>query len=214
MRPDRERGQDPVPARRVRFVGEITGIGTTSGHRFVIGDWPESPFGPVADVMVESPDGVRTLLAPSDELAGFVASTYAFDEVRVGPVEIRRTAAGRVLRAGPLAAELGIGRRDVLGWLLRAVPRRIGASPAWTALTDPVARVGVRGVRTRGSAGAGRREFYGAHDRHRVVAVEARWDGRDLGVLAPVDPPVRFGFGSVPSRPSVVAITTTIELPA
>jgi hypothetical protein len=200
--------------RRVRFVGEITGVGTSSGHRFVIGDWPESPFGPVADVMVESPAGVRTLLAPSDEVADFVAATYAFDEVRVVPVRVGRTGAARVLRAGPLEAELSVGRRDALGWLLRAVPRRVGASPAWTALTDAVARVAMRGVRTRGSAGGGRREYYGAHDRHRLEAISARWNGHELGDLTAVDPPVRFGFGSVPSRPSVVAITTTIDLPA
>ena len=44
-----------------RFVGEIAGAGTTSGTRLVIGHWPTSPFGPIADAMVEDADGHRVL---------------------------------------------------------------------------------------------------------------------------------------------------------
>jgi hypothetical protein len=197
----------------VRFVGDIAGIGTGNGHRIVVGTWPVSPFGPVADVMVEAPDGTRTLLAPREDLAAFVSATYTFDEVRV--VEVRTAASGRerTIVAGPLRVTLRTGRRDLVGWALALLPRRLSAAPAWTLITDPVARVLLRGVRTRGSAGGARREWYGAHDRHRVVAATASWEGEDLGDLAPVRPAVRFGFGSVPARPSLVAITTTIELP-
>jgi hypothetical protein len=41
--------------------------------------------------------------------------------------------------------------------------------------------------------------------------VEASWAGTDLGDLADVDPPVRFGFSSTPRRPSIVAVTTTVQ---
>ena len=42
----------------------------------------------------------------------------------------------------------------------------------------------------------------------------AAFEGRDLGALAPVEPPVRFGFGSVPRRPAVTRVRTTVELGA
>lgn len=79
----------PAPV-RWRFNGEIAAFGTASGHRVVVGRWPVSPFGPISDVMVEAPDGTRLLIAPSDEIARFVASTYRFDSVEIKPVEVKR----------------------------------------------------------------------------------------------------------------------------
>ena len=52
--------------------------------------------------------------------------------------------------------------------------------------------------------------FDGAHDVHDLTSLVASWTGTDLGDLRPVTPPVRFGFGSTPARPSVTAVTTTI----
>jgi hypothetical protein len=196
---------------RVRFEGEICGFGTTSGHRIVIGRWPSSPLGPIADAMVESPDGHRTLVAPSAAAAEYIAGTYGFDEIAVGPVGAQRSPQGLVVRGPGLEATVTVGRRPALGWLLRAVPRSVAAAPWFAALIDPVARRVLPGVRTRGSAGGDRREWYGAHDLRAVTAVRAAWNGRALGALAPVDPPVRFGFGSTPRRPAIVAVTTTIE---
>ena len=60
------------------FDGWIAGLGTASGHRFVVGSWLVSPFGPATDVMHEDPAGRRVLLAPTAELADFVAGTYRF----------------------------------------------------------------------------------------------------------------------------------------
>ncbi|MCZ0206010.1 hypothetical protein OZK63_11360, partial [Streptomyces sp. UMAF16] len=99
------------------------------------------------------------------------------------------------------------GRRDLVQHLHA---RR----PAWSALTDGPARLLLPGVRTRGSAGAGRREWYGARDLRAVRALTASFDGTGLGTLAPVDPPVRFGFGSVPRRPSLTRVITTVRLGA
>ena len=193
-----------------RYRGEIAGFGTTSGHRIVIGRWEESPFGSFADVMVESPSGHRTLLAPSAEVAEFVATTYRFDETSVVPVIADRSLDGLDVAAGELRVRLGVGPRTWLGRLLRLVPRGVAESRAWCTVLDPAERVILRGVRTRGSAGNGRTEFYGATDQRSVASVEASWAGEDLGPLADVWPPVRFGFSSTPRRPSVVATTTTI----
>jgi hypothetical protein len=47
---------------RSRFRGEIVGVGSDSGVRFVVGRWRSSPL---ADAMVETADGHRILLAPA-----------------------------------------------------------------------------------------------------------------------------------------------------
>ena len=65
----------PMGSRWV-FDGHIAGIGTASGLRAVVGIWQESPFWPFADVMVQQPSGHRQLLAPSREVAEFIAATY------------------------------------------------------------------------------------------------------------------------------------------
>lgn len=198
---------------RHRFAGHIAGVGSTSGVRVVVGHWPQSPLGPFTDVMVAEADGTRVLLAPDAEVADFVARTYRFDRVVVGPVWAEVTE-GRWQVEGPeLSLTLHLGRRTPLGRLLRLVPSRLATAPWWSGLTDPVARVALRGVRTRGSAGCGRREFYGATDLHAVVGLRGRWRGGDLGALAPVAPEPRFGFGSTPEQPSVTAVTTTVEVP-
>ena len=191
----------------MRFRGHIAGVGTTSGVRVVVGRWADSPFGAFADAMVETAAGRRVLLAPTREVADFVAATYAFDEVRVEPIVVD----GWVLGSPSLSLEIVAGRRTGVGRLLRLVPRLVAESPRWCAVTDPVARVVLRGVRTRGSAGNGRREWYGATDVHAVASVSGTFDGADLGALAPVDPPPRFGFSSTPRRPSVTAVVTTIR---
>ena len=180
--------------------------------RVVVGRWERSPLGAFADAMVATPEGRRILLAPSQEVADFVASTYSFDEVRIEPVEVSGDAAWQV-RSVSLTLALVVGRRTWLGRLLRPVPRRLATSPAWCTVTDPVARLVLRGVRTRGSAGNGRREFYAATDHRAVTAVTGTFDDAPLGSLAPVRPEPRFGFSSTPSRPSVTTLVTTVELP-
>ncbi|ANY08694.1 hypothetical protein [Pseudonocardia sp. HH130630-07] len=194
-----------------RFDGWISGLGTRAGRRVVVGHWPRSPLGPFTDVMTEDADGHRTLLAPSGEVAAFVAATYTFDEVRVVPVTHTARGDRRQVVAGPLEIAWRVGGRTVLGALLRLVPAPLAVNRYWLRGIDPLARRVQPGVRTVGSAGGGRREYYGARDLHRVTAAVARWDGADLGGLAPVAPPVRFGFGSAPGTPSHVRITTLVE---
>ncbi|MFG1638010.1 hypothetical protein [Pseudonocardia alni] len=194
-----------------RFDGWISGLGTTSGRRIVVGHWPDTSLGPFTDVMTESADGHRTLLAPSERVAEFVAATYTFDEVRIVPVTHTAHDDRRRVVAGPLQVGWRVGGRPPLGRLLRAVPGALAVHPWWLRAIDPIARRVMPGVRTVGTAGNGRREYYGARDLHRVLAASARWDDGDCGGLAPVVPPVRFGFGSAPATPSHVRITTLVE---
>src|SRR6185312_6387134 len=106
---------------------------------------------------------------------------------------------------------LVVGRRTAVGWLLRAVPPPLARSLAWVDLVDRIAGRLLPGVRTSGSARPGRAEWYAATDLHRIVAATATLAGEDLGRIADVDPPVRFGFGSVPRRPSVARVRTTVR---
>ncbi|MCG7202726.1 hypothetical protein [Streptomyces arenae] len=201
-----------VRRRRVRFEGWIAGVGTSSGTRVVLGHWQQSPLGAFNDVMLERADGERLLLAPTRETAEFIGATYVFDTVRVVPVRVDVSARAWTVTAGSLELCFVTGRRGPLGLLLRAVPRALARRPAWSALTDWPARILLRGVRTRGSARTGRREWYAARDLRPIRLVSASFEGVDLGVTAPVEPPVRFGFGSVPRKPALTQVTTTVAL--
>ncbi|MWV57696.1 hypothetical protein [Rathayibacter sp. VKM Ac-2754] len=200
-------------SRRLRFSGRIAGFGTASGTRVVLGLWESTPYGAFADAMIERGDGHRMLIAPSDDVAEFIASTYSFDDVRVAPVSWRRVDGGLSVSAGPLHAALRLGGLTPLGRLLRIVPGAIAEHPAWLTAISPAASLLVRGVSTAGSAGNGRREYYGVRTIRRVLGVDASLDGVALGSLRPLSPPVRFGFSSAPAAPAIVDVTTTIALP-
>ena len=195
---------------RQGFRGHIAGVGSTSGTRVVVGRWQQTPMGAFADAMVETAAGRRVLLAPRQDVADFIEATYSFDEVRLEPFEATVDGDRWTVRSPSLSLDLVVGDRSPLGRLLRTVPRPVAESPAWCALTDPVARVLLRGVRTRGTAGGGRREWYAATDAHRIVSLSGAFDGDPLGGLADVDPPCRFGFSSTPKRPTVTAVLTTV----
>jgi hypothetical protein len=194
----------------LKFDGAIAGMGTTSGTRLIVGMWPLSPYGSVTDVMIERPDGHRILLAPTRELADFIATLYQFDEVRVTPVLRVRDGKKWMVSSDELALTFDVGDRPPLGWVLLAVPRRLARARWWASVQDPVAKLVMDGVRTRGKAGGGAKEWYGAMDLHRIGSVSARLDGVDLGELQPVSPPVRFGFGSTPEKPSLVRVLSQI----
>ena len=196
---------------RERFTGRIAGVGSTSGVRIVVGGWDDSPWGSFADVMVEDAAGHRVLLAPDERVRDFVSATYSFDEHVIEPVSVDDTVDGWQVSTPSLSLRLVVGGRTPLGAALALVPARVATAPAWCAVADPIARVAIRGVRTRGTAGGDRREWYGATSMVAVTAIEGEWRGAGLGLLAPVDPPCRFGFSSTPKKPSVTSVVTTIE---
>ena len=201
-----------VGSRRVRFDGEIFGVGTSSGVRVVLGAWAASPFGQVVDVMVEDAAGHRTLIAPSRDIADFISATYTFDEVRVEATVVHATAGRVLLRSPSLDLDIGIGERTAIGSILRLVPGPLRRARWWCRALAVPARLLRPGLRTVGTAGAGRREYYCAADEHRITSARGTWNGVDLGTLRPVEPPVRFGFTSTPATPSRVRITTLIDL--
>lgn len=196
------------------FGGHILGVGTQEGTRLVVGTWRDSPLGAFSDVMVERPDGHRLLLADRQDVADFVTATYTFDEVRLVPgvqvVLTDRRGGALTVAAGPLALAARLGRRRPLGWALRTLPTALASRPVFTAVSDPLARLVMPGVRTRGVARAGRREHYGATDLRAVTGIAVSWEGVDLGEVRDVDPPTRFGFSSTPRRPALTTVVTTV----
>lgn len=182
----------------------------------MVGLWRTSPFGPFADVMVEGAPGAGRLLIAPPDVAEFVATTYHFEQVVTAPVRAHGCRGGRGVStrlrvvAGPLRLDAEIGRRTPLGWALRTLPRGVATAPTWARLIAPVSSVVMPGVRTWGSAGSCRWEAYGAWDHHAVLRIRGSWHGTDIGDLAPLDPPVRFGFGSAPRTPSLTSLTTTV----
>ena len=129
--------------------------------------------------MVEEPAGHRVLLAPDRRVAELLQQTYVFDEVVTGSVHV--VALGRAVRVHGRDLDVGftIGRRTPLGGLLGLVPRRLATSPRWLRMIDPAARMILPGVRTKGTAGGGRTEFYGAYGLHGIDCVFGTWRGTD-----------------------------------
>lgn len=198
---------------RLVFCGHIAGFGTTAGVRLVVGRWAESPFGGFADVMVQTADDERVLLAPNEQVADFVSSTYHFDRIELGPVHTELSAQSLSVAAPGLDVTATIGGPTGIDRLLRLVPGRLATAPWWLAAIDPVAARIVPGVHTAGSAGNGRREYYGVQRSRRIIGASGTFVGHDLGTVAPLLPPVGFGFSSAPPDPQMVTVTTTIDLP-
>ncbi|EFG65518.1 hypothetical protein [Streptomyces sp. SPB074] len=132
--------------------------------------------------------------------------------MRVVPVEVVRDGPAWGVAAGPLRLRLRAGHRTPLGALLRSVPAPLATRPGWARLTDLPARL-LPGVRTYGTAGDGRREWYAARDMWGLAAAGAGWDGADLGAPGPLAPPPRFGFAQTPRRPCLVRVVSTVEVP-
>ncbi|AXT84145.1 hypothetical protein C6I20_02335 [Aeromicrobium sp. A1-2] len=192
------------------FTGHIAGLGTSSGVRIVAGVWAESPFGSFADVMVEDTAGHRTLLAPPQDVADFVASTYEFDEVRIEPVSVEVGDEWSV-HTRSLQLRFTPGRRLWVSPFLGLVPSPMRRSATWARACNPIAGRLMPGVQTYGSAGGGRTEWYAARDVHRLIDARATWEGEELGALPPVTPAVRFGFASAPAEPTLTALTSYVR---
>ena len=102
--------------------------------------------------MVEQADGHRLLIAPTDEIA----------DVRVGGLRVRRDASSPRSTTERTAGALrftrrsaGRRRRRSAGATRSAGPcgacrRRSPRAPRWATVVDPIARLTMRGVRTRG----------------------------------------------------------------
>lgn len=196
---------------RLLFTGHIAGTGSASGLRIVIGVWNQSPFGAFTDVMLQTAGDERVLLAPDNDVAEFVSSTYRFDRVEVGEVSADLETDALTVTTDGFHARIAIGGPARVDRLLRLVPGRLATAPRWLRVIDPVAARVVPGVRTHGTTGNGRVEYYGVRRSRSITAIDGHFRGVPLGAMAPLRPPVSFGFSSAPSSPQIVSVTTTID---
>ena len=172
----------------------------------MVGTWPTSPIGRLDDLMWARPDGRRLLLASTAEATDYIAGVYGFDEVVVGPLRVDLHERFLHLHAPGLGIELHLTG----GFALR-VP---WVRPAWFTrwVEGPIARR-LLGVNTYGVSPSGVREWYRATSIRRLVAGWASIDGRDLGRMGAIDPPVRFGFSDPPPFPTMVGVRPLLEWP-
>ena len=158
--------------------------------------------------MWATPDGTRRLVTASQDAAAFVSAVYRFDEVVVDPgFSARLTGRELALEAPVLGLKLVV--RAGRGW---PVPPP-GPASITRYVAGPVARRAL-GVRTYGVSPTGVREWYRARWYRPLAEAAASIDGRDLGSLASLDPPVRFGFSEPPRRPSMVWVRPLLHDPA
>ncbi len=191
------------PLGRVVVRGTISSSAFASGDRFVIGHWPMSPIGPMADVMWTRPDDRRVLLAPNDETASFISRIYAFDEVVVGPLDVQSDGRRTTVSGAGLSIDLQGGR-------LRPVP--FPRPLIVTRLIEaPIARA-LMGVNTVGVSPTGAREWYQTRGWRWVSDGTAQIDDEDLGPPVAFTSPVGVGFSEPPRRPSIVSVNVTIDL--
>jgi hypothetical protein len=186
-----------------RLRGTISAVGVASGDRVVVGAWRESPVGAFADVMWARGDGTRVLLAPSDEVAAYVAGIYRFDAIEVVTDFEWEASASRVeVKAGPV--ELGL---EASGGGRVPVPR-----PRWFTrwVEGPIARR-VMGVEVYGTSPLGIEEWYQARGWRWVDAGQVRIDGVDQGAIGRVEPPLNVGFSEPPPRPSITDLAVRIR---
>ena len=204
---------ETMSAETEQFVGHIASLGTTSGVCIVIGMWATSPLGAFTDVMVQSGEGTRTLLAPSSAVADYVSGAYSFDIVRTVPLTVSMGEDSLALDAGPLNVRAELGDATAVGRLLGVIPRVIGTHPRWLTAINPIAKILMPGVRTAGTTKDGRQQFYGITGARVITSATASWAGDPLGALTSGRPRVRFGFSSVPKKPQVLDVTTTVLPP-
>lgn len=197
----------PTPGSSCELSGTIASVGFSSGHRFVVGHWEESPIGPLDDLMWARPDGLRTLLVPGTEAADLITAVYLFDRVDVVPVNCLMDGALLAVTAGGLRLTMRGGRR----WPIPL--SRLRSQAAGHRVERLVAR-GLLGVRTRGVSPTGVLEWYRADEYRRVVAAEASLEGRDLGHARRFHQPARFGFSEPPRHPSMVRVRPLLHDPS
>ena len=193
----------PAPATpsdgRFTLRGWIGSAGFASGDRFVVGHWARSPVGPITDVMWARPDGTRVLLAPHRRAADFITAVYAFDEVEVTPIAGQVGPTGLRVRTDRLALDL-VPRR----WFL-PLPGALLPAALWRWVAAPIAKLAMD-VRVHGHSPTGVEEWYRARRWSPLRDARGELDGRDLGALASVDPPLGVGFSEPPSLPSLTRV--------
>jgi len=179
--------------------GSITSLGTTSGHRFVVGNWKTSPIGPFTDVMWALP-GERRVLVASRSAAAYVTTVYPFSESIYASVSVDVRDRQIEVQAGPIAISIVAGRPLPFPWRPRWFVGSVENALAYSLL----------GVRTVGVSPTGMTEWYRTKSLSWVEQGTAEIGGESCGDLAPINGHLGFGFTDPPRRPSHVNLRVDI----
>lgn len=190
---------------RVHVAGTISSVAFESGDRFVVGNWAQSPIGPMFDVMWADPDGRRTLLVPDERIGGFITQIYDFDDLVVEPFEVVGDDRTTRVDSARLNLQMQGGVKVPI-----LPPRRPLAFTRW--VEAPLARL-LLGVNAHGTSPTGAVEWYQATSLRWVSSAAATRNGTNLGPSRRITDPLRVGFSEPPARPSIVSVRVTIDLP-
>ena len=153
--------------------------------------------------MWATPENERVLLTATDDAAAFITSIYAFDQIRVGRLDVASDGRHTMVDGHGIRIQLAGGRLRPLH-----VPRPLGFT---RYIEAPIARR-LMGVETYGTSPTGAAEWYQTRGWRWVMAGEAVLNGRKLGTAGPIARPLSVGFSEPPVRPSIVAVKVTIDL--
>ena len=202
--------------RPLRFDGWIAGAAFETGHRFVIGWWPSSPFGAFVDVMWSQPDGTRVLLVTRDEIRDFVGAHYRFDRCERVPIRLVTRGDTVAVSAGRCGVRYSIAGRGAMSFLLALRPAAIRTDTRWIGVEDRLLRPlsgplfgSATQIHARGRTAQGARQWYAIHD-YRAIRAQATVDGADAGPT--VGEAIEgFGFSAFPPRAAQVRVTSMID---
>ena len=159
--------------------------------------------------MWRDPDGNNRLIA-GPKAGDYVNAIYPFDEhighevtVRLGSTS-RRTGTTMTVEAGAVSLVMTLGRLRVP---FPPRPRLL------TATVEQVLSQAIMGVRTYGSSPTGVEEWYRSRSLRLVGEASGTFDGIDMGVMAPLERPLDFGFTDPPRRPMSVDLRVGLRRP-
>ena len=183
------------------FQGRITSSGFQTGDRIVVGAWNSSPFGNFTDIMWAKPDGTRVLIAPTQEIADYVTAMYSFDEVILE--EIVSKEEGRCLTVKCKSMDLQFSWKKGF-----AIPFK--RSLLFIATVELFFARLIFSTRTYGLTRNNRREWYAIDRVSNLSQASAKIGGNNVGNMAPMNPPCKFGFSEAPKKPASCEVRTHI----
>jgi len=176
---------------RWQLKGVLASAAFSTGDRFVVGHWDDTPLGALTEVRWTKPDGERLLFTADQPAADLLAAVYAFDRVELTPVSANGSDRWLEVAAGQVEVQL----QAKTGW---RIPFKRPAIVT-QVLEDRIAR-SMFHARAYERTSTGVRIWYRADVVRLVAAGWATVEGRDLGPLR--------------DRPTIVSVRPLLEDPS
>ena len=183
------------------FQGRITSSGFQTGDRIVVGAWNSSPFGNFTDIMWAKPDGTRVLIAPTQEIADYVTAMYSFDEVVLEEIVSKEEGRSLSVECKSMDLQFSWNRGFVIPFK---------RSLLFIATVELFFARLFFSTRTYGLTRNNRREWYAIDRVSNLSHASARIEGNNVGDMATMNPPCKFGFSEAPKKPASCEVRTHI----